>query len=104
MSQLEMFQLSEVEQQLLLKIARNAVERYLSGHTPQLPDIPGGVLTESHGVFVSIHKGGALRGCIGNLHPAGALYRSTAECAIAAAVGDPRFMPLMAAELVEVEF
>jgi AmmeMemoRadiSam system protein A len=32
------------------------------------------------------------------------LCRTAAECAIAAAVGDPRFMPLMAAELPSVEF
>src|SRR5213078_4331672 len=35
---------------------------------------------------------------------AGPLYRSAAECAIAAAVGDPRFMPLMEAEVAAVEF
>ena len=61
-------------------------------------------MTESHGVFVSIHNGTALRGCIGNIHPAGPLYRTTAECAIAAAVGDPRFMPMAPAELASVEF
>jgi hypothetical protein len=69
-----------------------------------MPEIPPGILTESCGVFVSIHKGTNLRGCIGNLHSASPLYRATAECAVAAAVGDPRFMPMSAAELQEVEF
>jgi AmmeMemoRadiSam system protein A len=107
MSQPAMFQLTEDNQQLLLQIARNAVLSYLSGQPPRLPGVPAGMLTEPHGVFVSIHeahKGGQLRGCIGNVYPAGPLYRTAAECAIAAAVGDPRFMPLMMAELPEVEF
>src|SRR5215471_13878047 len=103
MSQLEMFQLSKSDQQFLLQIARSAVGSYLSRQTPKLPEIAGGALTEPHGIFVSIHKKGDLRGCIGNIHPAGPLYRSVAECAIAAAVSDPRFMPLAAAELPAVE-
>jgi AmmeMemoRadiSam system protein A len=99
-----MFQLTEDDQRLLLQIARNAVGSYLSGQPPRLPEITSGVLAESHGVFVSIHQGTDLRGCIGNIHPAGPLYRTTAECAISAAVGDPRFMPMMRAELPVVEF
>ena len=104
MSQPVIFQLTEADQQLLLQIARNAVRAYLSGQAPRLPDVPAGMLTETHGIFVSLHQGHDLRGCIGNVHAASPLYRSAAECAIAAAVGDPRFMPLMAAELPTVEF
>ena len=104
MSQLAMFQLTEDDQQLLLQIARNSVRSYLLSQSPRLPDVPAGVLTETHGIFVSIHGNGELRGCIGNVHPAGPLFRSAAECAIAAAVGDPRFMPLMPGELDELEF
>jgi AmmeMemoRadiSam system protein A len=105
MSLLVTFQLTESERQLLLQVARNAVHSYLSDETPRIPEAPrGGPLTEARGIFVSIHKNGELRGCIGNVHPASPLYRSAAECAIAAAVGDPRFMPLMRAELGAVEF
>jgi len=104
MSQLAMFQLTEDDQQLLLQIARNSVRSYLLSQSPRLPDVPAGVLSETHGIFVSIHRNGELRGCIGNVHPAGPLFRSAAECAIAAAVGDPRFMPMMPGELGEVEF
>ena len=104
MSQLAMFQLTEDDQQLLLQIARNSVRSYLLSQSPRLPDLPAGGLTETRGIFVSIHRQDELRGCIGNLHPAGPLFRSAAECAIAAAVGDPRFMPLMPGELDEVEF
>ncbi len=99
-----MFQLSENEQELLLRHARNAVWAHLSGETRVQPDIAGGVLAESHGIFVSIHKGAELRGCIGNVHPAGPLYRIAAECAISAAVADPRFMPLTSRDFPGVTF
>jgi uncharacterized protein len=104
MSQPVTFQLTEADQQFLLQIARNAVTSYLAGRTPILPEVPPGVLTEPCGIFVSLHKGQELRGCIGNIYAASPLYRSAAECAIAAAVGDPRFMPLTPAELAAVEF
>src|SRR6185503_6493398 len=60
--------------------------------------------TEVHGTFVSIHMGGELRGCIGHVQPEVPLYRSVADCAVAAAVNDPRFMPLTAEEFSSVEF
>src|SRR5262245_31928426 len=104
MSQPVTFQLTEADQQLLLEIARNAVSSYLAGHAPRLPDVPTGPLTEARGIFVSLHRGIELRGCIGNIHAVSPLYRGAAECAIAAAVGDPRFIQLMAAELPIVEF
>ena len=104
MSQPVTFQLTEADQQFLLQIARNAVTSYLAGRTPMLPEVPSGVLTEPCGIFVSLHKGQELRGCIGNIYAASPLYRSAAECAIAAAVGDPRFMPLTPVELATVEF
>src|SRR5262245_1605538 len=104
MSPPAMFQLTENDQQLLLEIARHAVTAYLAGQSPRLPEVVSGALKEPHGIFVSIHKGDVLRGCIGNVHPASPLYRSVAECAISAAVGDPRFMPMMAAELADVHF
>jgi uncharacterized protein len=104
MSQPAIFQLTEADQQLLLQIARNSVRSYLLSESPPLPDVPVGQLTEQRGIFVSIHKCSELRGCIGNVHPTEPLFRSAAECAVAAAVGDPRFMPLMIGELDEVEF
>ncbi len=99
-----MFQLTESQQQLLLQIARDSVRAYLAGEVLGLPEFTSGVLAEPCGIFVSIHKGDDLRGCIGNVHPIKPLCRSAAECAIAAAAGDPRFMPLTLAELPLVEF
>src|SRR5215471_7966345 len=99
-----MFQLSDNDQNTLLTIARESVQSYLTGRSLRLPDIGQGELAEIRGVFVSIHKSRELRGCIGNIHPATPLFRTTSECAISAAVGDPRFMPLMKEELPHVQF
>ena len=96
-------QLTEADQQVLLQIARNAVASYLAGESPRIPE-PTGALKEVRGTFVSLHRGDELRGCIGNIHAVSPLCRTVAECAIAAAVGDPRFMPLSSAELATVEF
>ena len=104
MSQPVTSQLTEADQQLLLQIARDAVQAYLVDRKPCLPAVPSGALSECHGIFVTLHKDDKLRGCIGNIHSVSPVYRSAAECAIAAAVGDPRFMPLMRDELPEVEF
>jgi uncharacterized protein len=62
------------------------------------------ILTEPFPLFVSIHRHKELRGCIGNISPTGPLYRNVAECAISAAVRDPRFVPLTASELEHVTF
>src|SRR5207247_5259815 len=99
-----MSQLTESQPQLLLQIARASVRAYLGGEVLGLPEFTSGVLAEPCGIFVSIHKGDDLRGCIGNVHPIKPLCRSAAECAIAAAAGDPRFMPLTLAELPLVQF
>jgi len=99
-----MFQLSESDQQVLLNIARGSVQSYLAGFPLALPEIVSGPLMEVRGVFVSLHLGSELRGCIGNIHPATPLFRTVAECAISAAVGDPRFLPLTREELPSVHF
>jgi uncharacterized protein len=104
MFQPEMFQLTETDQRLLLQIARNAVRAHLSAQVFTSPEVPSGNLTASCGIFVSIHKDGELRGCIGSVQATGPLYRGAADCAISAAVGDPRFIPLTRDELQAVDF
>src|SRR5262245_5123965 len=84
----EMFQLTEADQVQLLQIARKAVRAHVLSHPFTVPEVTSQSLTESFGIFVSIHKDGELRGCIGNVHGAGPLYRAVGECAISAAVGD----------------
>lgn len=52
------------------------------------------------GVFVTLEREGALRGCIGHIQPVCAsLYEEIAQVAVAAALEDPRFPPLRVSEL-----
>ena len=99
-----MSQLSSQDQETLLQIARSSVQAHLLEQTPQLPVIESGPLTELRSVFVSIHLGTSLRGCVGTINPALPLYESVSGCAVAAATRDGRFKPLQLPELPEVEF
>ena len=72
--------------------------------SPPVRGIPDGTLGQSHGVFVSLHRGAELRGCIGRVQSDRPLYETTAECAVSAAVADPRFVPMEADELDHVSF
>ncbi len=99
-----MFQLSNPERQLLLEIARGAVRAHLAKEKPPVREIPDGALRQLHGVFVSIHRDAELRGCIGRVQSDRPLYETTAECAVSAAVADPRFLPMEVEELDHVSF
>ena len=99
-----MFQPSETEKRILLRIARGAVSSFLSGEPFQPPPMAEGLLQERLAAFVSIHKGKTLRGCIGNLYTSRQLYLTVAETAISAATSDPRFAPLEYNELPKVTF
>jgi AmmeMemoRadiSam system protein A len=60
-------------------------------------------LMEKKGAFVTLKKGGQLRGCIGHIKGVKPLYRIVREMAVAAAFHDPRFNPVTEAELPELE-
>jgi AmmeMemoRadiSam system protein A len=55
------------------------------------------------GVFVTLKLGGRLRGCIGRFSFDDRLEDSISEMTMAAAFQDPRFSPLSAAELPDLE-
>jgi AmmeMemoRadiSam system protein A len=99
-----MSQLNKQEQETLLQIARDSVHAHLVNQNLELPAIPSGALSEQRGVFVSIHHGKNLRGCVGTVDPPGPLYQSVAACAVAAASRDSRFKPLQLSEMPEVDF
>ncbi len=56
---------------------------------------------ENRGTFVSLHKKGDLRGCIGNIEPSKTIYDGVKDNAKHAAFKDPRFKPLSYDELGE---
>ncbi len=99
-----MLQLSNQEQQLLLIIARGAVRSHLAEAPFRKPEITSDSLCAPCGVFVSIHRENQLRGCIGRIEAQSPLFETTAECAVSAAVSDPRFPPVKIEELEALSF
>ena len=89
----------------VVKLAKKTVEGYIrEGKTPKLRKLTP-EMKERAGVFVSLHKHGQLRGCIGTFEPT---EDNVAEEIIANAVssstGDPRFPPVTASELDDLEY
>ena len=92
---------SRDEQAVLLDLARRTLhDVVLLGCLPHADaeTMPPGLRVD-RGSFVTLTWHGALRGCIGNVLPDGPLWRSVMSNARAAAMRDPRFPPVEAAEL-----
>jgi AmmeMemoRadiSam system protein A len=99
------------EQQMLPALARSAIERTLGAkpdsHRQALPH-QGAVMDEqdwlqAHGAsFVTLTRQGRLRGCIGTLEAHRPLRLDIESNAVAAALRDPRFMPLRQSELASI--
>ncbi len=89
-----------------VRLARRALEHYVL-HREKFPlpdDLPAAMTGSRAGAFVSIHKFGRLRGCIGTILPVtGSLAREIADNAVSAAVRDPRFDPIRPEELPWLE-
>ena len=89
-----------------VKLARAAIEAWVKDRRHiAVPDgLPEEMLSEKAGAFVSIHKNGRLRGCIGTI---GATQSCVAEeiiqNAASASTRDPRFSPITEDELPTLE-
>lgn len=95
--------LSEADKKLLLQIARDSIEAHLlDKELPALKGAPAS-LCQARGAFVSLHRKGQLRGCIGFLEAVKPLGQAVREMAAAAAFHDPRFRPLGKNELADLE-
>ncbi len=95
--------LSTAEKQLLLQVARDSIAAQLKGKAAAPVKASSPVLTEPRGAFVSLHRRGQLRGCIGYIEAVKPLLQTVTEMAPAAAFQDPRFRPLQADELADLE-
>jgi AmmeMemoRadiSam system protein A len=93
--------LTAEERSALLKAAREAIETGLAGGLPARGGGTG-ALAERRGAFVTLTRGGRLRGCIGFVFAERPLLDTVREAAQAAAFHDPRFPPLRASELPEI--
>ena len=89
----------------LVKLAKKTVETYVKeGKIPE-PEEFTPEMKKRAGVFVSIHKGSALRGCIGTFE---STRKNVAEeiiaNAISSATRDPRFPPIVPSELEDLNY
>jgi len=103
------FQLTLEEGRFLVRLARKAVEEYLTNRKIiAVPEDVSPKLMERCGVFVtlnSFHQGKkGLRGCIGFPYPTTALTQAVIESAINSATQDPRFLPVSFDELDLIVF
>lgn len=91
-----------------VRLARLSLEtRIRQGHVLQsLPEGLPAELTElAAGAFVSLHKDGRLRGCIGTTAPTEEnVAKEIVQNAVAAGTRDPRFPPVRPDELEELEY
>lgn len=89
----------------IVKLAKETVESYIrEGKIPQPKELTP-EMEKPAGVFVSIHKQGELRGCIGTFEPTKAnVAEEIMTNAISSATRDPRFPPIAASELGDLEY
>ena len=99
------FTLSDADKKALKEIAFNSICDSLDGKPIAQPALTSDLspLTSKCGAFVSLHKHGHLRGCIGHFGEDYPLHEIVAEMARAAAFEDPRFMPVTRDELNDLD-
>ncbi len=97
--------LSQAQRQQLLRCSRRSIEQGIDTAQPLQLNIDElePVLREPAAVFVTLTRTGELRGCIGSLQPRDALAQAVANAAFNAALRDPRFARVGAAELDKIK-
>lgn len=98
--------LNQTEKKFLLELVRRTLIRYFStGKTLQLQpsEVPSKKLTETGACFVTLHKNGNLRGCMGTLEASRPLVFDVIDNTLNSAFNDPRFPPLSIPELEKVK-
>jgi MEMO1 family protein len=99
------FDLNEHEKKELLSIARQTITQQIT-NTKHL-EIDAAKLTANIktkcGAFVTLHKQGMLRGCIGHFEADKPLYKVVQEMAVAASTQDYRFPTVTSAEVKDIE-
>ena len=91
---------------IYVRLARQSLEEYITKERmlPLPEDLPEELLKTRAGAFVSIHKHGRLRGCIGTIMPTtDCLAKEIIRNAVSASTRDPRFDPIRPDELKWLE-
>ena len=101
---------------IYVRLARLSLESYIrDGRRLRIPEDIEGILDEGEtipeellntraGAFVSIHKNGDLRGCIGTIGPtSSSVAQEISNNAVSASTRDPRFPPVRVSEFDSLE-
>jgi len=89
----------------LVRLARRTVEAFVRKDEVVRPKRLSAEMKQRAGVFVSIHKLGELRGCIGTFEPQHAnVAEEIVANAISSAMRDPRFSPVTKKELKKLDY
>src|SRR5512136_1018942 len=97
--------MAEGELHPVVKLAKEAVESYVrTGKMPKPQELTP-EMRERAGVFVSLHKHGQLRGCIGTFEPTkDNVAEEIITNAVSSSTMDPRFPAVTASELDDLEY
>lgn len=94
--------LSNEEKRYLLQLARESILNKLSKNSQTTKADNFNILNENCGAFVTLHKEGNLRGCVGYIFGLGKLTDTISQAAIHSAFNDNRFMPVKIEELSDI--
>jgi len=98
-----LFPLSALEKKELLSLARRSIAHYFEHKRPLEPELSEyPAFNSPAAAFVTLHKNGRLRGCIGSLEARRTLAACVAGMAAESAFGDARFPPLEQSEFGEI--
>ena len=99
---------SEDDKKELLKLARKTLWYYMNyKKMPSLDDLKitlSPAMKKEMGVFVTLHKDGNLRGCIGEIFPSRPLWKAVMAQSINSGLNDYRFPPVELRDLPSLEF
>lgn len=99
------FNLSKEDKKKLLEVSRKTLDAYIK--TNNYPEINETELSENLcvkcGVFVSLHVGDELRGCVGNFSADISLYKIVQDMTVSSSTRDYRFFPVKENELKNID-
>ena len=95
--------LSDEDRRAILELARQGVLHAVCHERPLSSFPTTGIFAEHRGLFVTLHVGTKLRGCIGVIEGHTTLGEALARCAADAALHDPRFSRMRLEEMDALE-
>ncbi|RJX25648.1 MAG: AmmeMemoRadiSam system protein B [Desulfurivibrio sp.] len=101
--------ISAEQGRVLLTLARQTIAQKLGQPVPEDEQkklekkLRDAAFQQERGTFVTLHRFGQLRGCIGSIAAVESLAANIRHNAVNAAFGDPRFPPLQKKEFAEVD-